>query len=149
MNTRNNKSRPPSCSTRPSIFVPSPTKPGFGILYECGSVFPAGVGPDSPSRDAAKWVFSRFSRSVETRPRYGWLRMVFTRCASPELQLGTLLEAGGTVAESLVALKRVSMHQIRRGWRTARSSASEARAEPLGTIIKGANRDVSEGKADL
>ena len=46
--------------------------------YECGRVFPAGVGPDSPSReDAANWLPSRFSLSVETRRRYGWLRMVF------------------------------------------------------------------------
>ena len=47
--------------------------------YECGRVFPAGVGPGSPSRDSANWLFSRFSRSVETRQRYGWLRMVLPR----------------------------------------------------------------------
>ena len=45
--------------------------------YECGRVFPAGVGPGSPSRDAANWLPSQFSPSVETRRRYGWLRMVF------------------------------------------------------------------------
>ena len=45
--------------------------------YECGRVFPAGVGPGSPSRDAANWLPSRFGLSVETRRRYGWLRMVF------------------------------------------------------------------------
>ena len=39
--------------------------------YECGRVFPAGVGPGSPSRDAASWLPSRFSLSVETRRRYG------------------------------------------------------------------------------
>ena len=44
--------------------------------YEYGRVFPAGVGPALPSRDAADWPPSRFSLSVETR-RYGWLRMVF------------------------------------------------------------------------
>ena len=38
--------------------------------YECGRVFPAGVGPGSLSRDAADWLSSRFSRSVETRRRY-------------------------------------------------------------------------------
>ena len=43
--------------------------------YECGRVFPAGVGPGSPSRDAANWLPSRFSLSVETWGRYGWLRM--------------------------------------------------------------------------
>ena len=36
-----------------------------------------GVGPASPSRDAANWLPSRFVLSVETRRRYGWLRMVF------------------------------------------------------------------------
>ena len=45
--------------------------------YECRRVFPVGVGPVLPSRDAAKWLPSRFSLSVETRRRYGWLRMVF------------------------------------------------------------------------
>ena len=44
--------------------------------YECGRVFPAGVGPGSPSRDAANWLSSRFSLSVKTRRRSGWLRMV-------------------------------------------------------------------------
>ena len=43
---------------------------------ECGRVFPAGVGPGSPSTDAANWLPSRFSLSVETRWRYGWLRMM-------------------------------------------------------------------------
>ena len=43
---------------------------------ECGRVFPAGVGPGSPSRDAANWLPSRFSLSVETRRRCGWLRMM-------------------------------------------------------------------------
>ena len=43
---------------------------------ECGRVFPAGVGPGSPSRDAANWLPSRFSLSVEMRRRYGWLRMM-------------------------------------------------------------------------
>ena len=40
-------------------------------------VFPAGVGLSS-SRDAADWLPSRFSLPVETRRRYGWLRMVFS-----------------------------------------------------------------------
>ena len=38
--------------------------------YECGRVFPAGVGPGSLSRDAANWLPSRFGLSVETRRRY-------------------------------------------------------------------------------
>ena len=45
--------------------------------YECGRVCPAGVGPGSPSRDAANWLLSQFSLSVETWQRYGWLRIVF------------------------------------------------------------------------
>ena len=53
---------------------PLPPKPDSG--YECGRVFPVGVGPGSPSRDAANWLPSRFGRSVETRRQYGWLRMV-------------------------------------------------------------------------
>ena len=44
--------------------------------YVCGRVFPAGVGPGSSSRDAANWLSSRFSLSVETRWWYGWLRIV-------------------------------------------------------------------------
>ena len=44
--------------------------------YECGRVIPAGVGPGSPSRNAANWLPSRFGLSVETRRPYGWLRMV-------------------------------------------------------------------------
>ena len=44
--------------------------------YECGRVFPAGVGPGSPSRDAVNWLPPRFSLSVETRRRFGWLRMM-------------------------------------------------------------------------
>ena len=43
----------------------------------CWRVFPAGVGPGLSSRDAANWLPSRFGLSIETRRRYGWLRMVF------------------------------------------------------------------------
>ena len=39
-------------------------------------------------------------------------------------------------------------HQIRRGPRAARSSTSRGRVEPLCARIKGANREVSKGKAD-
>ena len=45
--------------------------------YECGRVLPAGVGPGSPSRDAANWLLLRLGLSVETRRQYGSLRMVF------------------------------------------------------------------------
>ena len=46
------------------------------IILLTQGFFPAGVGPGSPSRDAANWLPSRFSLSVETRRRYGWLRMM-------------------------------------------------------------------------
>ena len=124
---------------------------------ECGRVFPAGVGPGSPSRDAANWLPSRFSLSVETRRRYGWLRMMVFPGArlfpSPNLvprEGGGTREAGSTVAESLVVLYyRVGTHQIRRRRRAARSLTSQGRAEPLCARITGLNREVSEGKADL
>ena len=48
------------------------------------------------------------------------------------------------------ALYRVGTHQIRRRRRAARSSTSQGRPEPLCARIKGgANREVSEGKADV
>ena len=59
----------------PYHLVPSPSR-NLVSGYECGRVFPAGVGPGSPSRDAANWLPSRFSLSVETRRQYGWLRMM-------------------------------------------------------------------------
>ena len=63
------------------IYINSALSPRNLVLgNECGRVFPAGVGLGSPSRDSANWLSSRFSRSVETRRRYGWLRMVFPRC---------------------------------------------------------------------
>ena len=82
----------------------------------------------------------------------GWC---FQVCASSELQFDGLREGGGTreagssVAESLVVLYQVGMHQIRRRWRAARSLTSQGKAEPLCARIKSANREVSEGKADL
>ena len=82
----------------------------------------------------------------------GWC---FQVCASSELQFGGLREGGGTreagstVAESLVVLYQVGTHQIRRRRRAARSLTSQGRAEPLCARIKSANREVSEGKADL
>ena len=58
-------------------------------------------------------------------------------------------EAGSTVAESLVVLYQVGTHQIRRRRRAARSLTSQGRAEPLCARIESANREVSEGKADI
>ena len=124
--------------------------------YECGRVFPAGVGPGSPSRDAVNWLPSRFSLSVETRRRFGWLRMMVFPGAhlfrAPIWCLregGGTREAGSTVAESPVVLYQVGTHQIRRRRRAARSSTSQGRAEPLCARITGLNREVSEGKADV
>ena len=76
-------------------------------------------------------------------------------CASSELRFGDLREgdgtreAGNTVAESLVVLYRVGTHQIQRMRRATRSSTSQGRAEPPCARIKGANREVSEGKVDV
>ena len=73
-------------------------------------------------------------------------------CTSSELQFGALREGGGmreagsTVAESLAVLYRVGTHQIQRRRRASRSLASQGRAEPLCARIKGANRELSEGK---
>ena len=123
--------------------------------YECGRNFPAGIEPGSPSRDAANLLSSRLSRSVETWRRYGWLRMVFPGACLSRAPIwcpsgsGGTREAGSTVAKSLVALNRVSRYQIRRGRRAARSSTSQGSAEPLCARIKGANREISEGKDDL
>ena len=82
----------------------------------------------------------------------GWCSQV---CALSELQSGALREGGGTreagstVAEIMVVLYRVGMHQIRRRRRAARSSTSRGRAEPLCARFKGVNRDIFEGKADV
>ena len=57
-------------------------------------------------------------------------------------------EPESTVAESLVAFYRVGTHKIRRRRRAARLSTSQGRAEALCARTKGANREVSEGKAD-
>ena len=76
-------------------------------------------------------------------------------CAPSELQSGALREgsgtreAGSTVAESLVVLYRVRTHQIRRRRRAALSFTSQERAESLCARIKGVNREVSDGKANV
>ena len=114
-----------------------------------------GVGPGSPSRDAANWLPSRFGLTVETRRQYGWLRMVFLGVRLFRAPIGGLREGGGTretgstIAESLVVLYQVGTHQIWRRRREARSLTSQGRAEPLCARIESANREVSEGKADL
>ena len=88
---------------RNQYLVPSPSERNL-MGHECGRIVWEGVGPDSLSRDAVNSLSSRFSRSVETRRRYGCLRMVFTRCASSELQFGALREV--VARERLGALSR-------------------------------------------
>ena len=83
--------------------------------YECGRVFPAGVGPGSPSRDAANWLPSRSDLSVETRWQYGWLRMVF----------------------SGVRLFRAPIWWPSGGWRHARGREHYCRGEPGGSLSGG------------
>ena len=86
--------------------------------YECGRVFPAGLWPGSPLKEAANWLSSRINQSVETRRRYSWLRMFLSNTSLFRAPIwrppggGSTREAGGTVAESLVALYRVVTHQI-------------------------------------
>ena len=82
--------------------------------YERGRVFPAGVGPGSPSRDAANWLPSRSDLSVETRRQYGWLRMVF----------------------SGVRLFRAPIWWPSGGWRHARGR-EHCRGEPGGSLSGG------------
>ena len=78
-------------------------------------------------------------------------------CASSELQFGALRECGGTreagttVAESLVMLYRVGTPRFGecREQLDRVGSTSPRRVEPLCARIKGVNREVSEGKADV
>ena len=75
--------------------------------YECERVFPAGVGPGSPSTYAGNWLSPRISRSVETRRWYGWLGVVLPGArlfrASIWCPSGGVdtREAGRTVGKSL------------------------------------------------
>ena len=121
--------------------------------YECVMVFPAGVGPGSPSRGVVNWLSSRLSWSVKTRRRYGWFRIVFRGARLFQTPIwcpsggGGTRQAGSIIAESLVALYPVSTHHILLGWREARSLTSQESGEPLGARIKGANREVFDRKS--
>ena len=104
--------------------------------YECGRVFPAGVGPGSPSRDAANWLPPRFSLSAETRRRYGWLRIVFPDACLFRAPIWCPSGSGEYAPDSTKA--------------EGSSIVDEpGRAEPLCARITGLNREVSEGKADV
>ena len=123
--------------------------------YECGKVFPPGVGPGSPSRDAANWLPSRFSLSVETRRRYGWLRMVFP--GARLFRAPIWCPSGGwRHARGREHCRGEPGSDLSDGYapdsakaRAARSSTSQGRAEPLCARITDLNREVSEGKADV
>ena len=121
--------------------------------YECGRVFPPGVGPGSPSRNATNWLSARVSRSVAAAV---WLAEDgVPRClplpCSNLVPFGRWRHARGRehCRGELVSARSVGTLQIRRERRAVRSSTSQGSAEPLCARIKGANREVSEGKADL
>ena len=112
------------------------------------------IPPGSPSRDTANWLPSRFSLSVDTRRRYGWLRMVFPGALLSRTPVGALREVlrharGRKHCRGEPGSYRVGTLQIRRRQRAARSSTSQDSAEPLCTRIKGSNQEVSEVKADV
>ncbi|CAM9541680.1 unnamed protein product, partial [Ascophyllum nodosum] len=73
----NNIRRPaPSVLVRVLPRALSPRNPVSG--YECGRVFPAGVGPGSPSREMQPTGYHRGSACrLRHGRRYGRLRMVF------------------------------------------------------------------------
>ena len=143
--------RPPIVQVRcdSNLLVSSPSKTSG---FECRRVFPAGVRPGSPSRDAANCLSSRFSWSVETRRRYGWLRMVFTRCAS--LPSSSLLPFGrwwhargrGHYREKPGVLSEYAPDLARR----ARGSSIVDEPEECGTPVREnhGTKEVTEGKAD-
>ena len=94
------------------------------------------VGSGSPLRDAVNWLSLRFSRSIETRRRYGWSRMMLPCARFFQAPIwcppggGGTREARNTVAKRLVPLYRVGTHQIRCGWLEARSSTYQRSAKP-------------------
>ena len=108
-----------TCSFLSSVILSPVSLRNLVLEYAFGRVFPASVGPGSPARNVANSMCLRLSRSIETRWRYDWLRMLF-----PDAPLfraliwrpsgcGGTREAGSTIMESLVALDRVGTHQIR------------------------------------
>ena len=123
--------------------------------YECGRVFPAGVGPGSPSRDAANWLLSRFGLSVETRRQYGWLRMVFSGVRL--FRAPIWWPSGGWWHARGREHRRGEPGSSLSGGYAPDSAKAEGSsiidepggAKPLCARIESANREVSEGKADL
>ena len=68
--------------------------------------------------------------------------------ASSELQFGAR-ETGGTVVESLLNSSALSGGYAPDSARAEGGGRSQGNAEPRSARIKDANREVSEGKADL
>ena len=73
-----------------TLLVPSPSETWFWGISVGGSF--RRVYDWIQPQDATNWLSSRFSRSVETQRRFGWLKMIYTRCASSELQCCVLRE---------------------------------------------------------
>ena len=114
------------------------------LRYEYGRVFPAGKGPNSPSRDATSWLSTQFSRSVETRRRF-WLvedgvhpvRLFPSANLVPSGKRwhtkgrycrGTPGRAPQHTQTYRGTFYRMSKHQMRRRRRAARSSTSQGSA---------------------
>ena len=55
--------------------------------YECERVFTAGVGLDLPASDVTSCLSLPFSQLVETRQRFGWLRINSRGAPNPYLSL--------------------------------------------------------------
>ena len=74
------------------------------------------------------------------------MSMAFTECASSELRFGALQEVVGRGKPGAAQQRSigVSMQQIRRGRRVARSSISQGSAGPMGVRIKAPYGEVSE-----
>ena len=76
-------------------------------------------------------------------------------CVPSELQFGALrkgggtLEAGNTVAESLVVLYKVGTHENRRRRRQLDRRRAREGLNTLCARIEGVDQEISEGKADV
>ena len=126
------------------FLIPLPPQPVSG--YEFCTVFTAGVEPNSPPRDKTNCLSTPFSRSVESRWRLFWLRILSTRCA---FSRANLVPVGGRwpgrgrwhcrgkpgrapyhVQAYLGTLYRASKApESARGWKEARSSTSKGARE--------------------
>ena len=69
-------------------------------------------------------------------------------CWCPCMAINVSVQYDGGFLPDIILLTQC-YHQIRRRRRAARSLTNQGRAEPLCARIESANREVSEGKADL